>query len=243
MGALADRAHSTGAALIVDNTFPTPYLCRPLGLGADYSVHSASKYIGRHGDVLAGVVVTSAADRQRLFTLEKLIGAVLAPEVAWLALRGLQTLPLRMERRCQNALVVARWLADHPAVAPVNYPGLSTHPRQALATELFGGRGFGGMISFELKQSTRPHLPFPRCLATGPARHHPWRRLFAGALPRDGQPSRRACGRTAATWHWRRPGAPVDRDRGRGRCDRRPRPCALCSPQRLELHSVNMVAV
>ena len=155
IGALAERAHSSGAALIVDNTFPTPYLCRPLGLGADYSVHSASKYIGGHGDVLAGVVVTSAANRQRLFTLEKLIGAVLAPEVAWLALRGLKTLPLRMERHCQNALVVARWLADHPAVARVNYPGLSTHPQHALSTELFEGRGFGGMISFELKQSTQ----------------------------------------------------------------------------------------
>ena len=155
IGALAERAHAAGAALIVDNTFPTPYLCRPLGLGADYSVHSASKYIGGHGDVLAGVVVTSAANRQRLFTLEKLIGAVLAPEVAWLALRGLKTLPLRMERHCQNALIVARWLAEHPAVAKVNFPGLSTHPQHALSAELFEGRGFGGMISFELKQSTQ----------------------------------------------------------------------------------------
>ncbi len=155
IGALAERAHAAGAALIVDNTFPTPYLCRPFGLGADYSVHSASKYIGGHGDVLAGVVITSAANRQRLFTLEKLIGAVLAPEVAWLALRGLKTLPLRMERHCQNALIVARWLAEHPAVAKTNYPGLSTHPQHELAAELFDGRGFGGMISFELKQATQ----------------------------------------------------------------------------------------
>lgn len=155
IGALAERAHAAGAALIVDNTFPTPYLCRPLDLGADYSVHSASKYIGGHGDVLAGVVVTSAANRKRLFTLEKLIGAVLAPEVAWLALRGLKTLPLRMERHCQNALIVARWLAEHPAVARVNYPGLTTHSQHALAAELFEGRGFGGMISFELKQATQ----------------------------------------------------------------------------------------
>lgn len=153
--ALAERAHTVGSALIVDNTFPTPYLCRPLDLGADYSVHSASKYIGGHGDVLAGVVVTSAANRQRLFTLEKLIGAVLAPEVAWLALRGLKTLPLRMERHCQNALIVARWLAEHPSVASVNYPGLSTHPQHELAAQQFNGRGFGGMISFELKQATR----------------------------------------------------------------------------------------
>lgn len=155
VAALAERAHAAGAALIVDNTFPTPYLCRPLLLGADYSVHSASKYIGGHGDVLAGVVVTSAANRQRLFTLEKLIGGVLAPEVAWLALRGLKTLPLRMERHCQNALVVARWLAEHPAVARVNYPGLSTHPQHVYAADLFGSRGFGGMISFEFRHATQ----------------------------------------------------------------------------------------
>jgi cystathionine gamma-synthase/methionine-gamma-lyase len=155
IAALAECAHSAGAALIVDNTFPTPYLCRPLLLGADYSVHSASKYLGGHGDVLAGVVVTSVANRQRLFALEKLIGAVLAPEVAWLALRGLKTLPLRMERHCQNALVVARWLAEHPAVAHVNYPGLSIHPQHELAAQQFERRGFGGMISFELKQATQ----------------------------------------------------------------------------------------
>ena len=155
ISALAERAHQAGAALIVDNTFPTPYLCRPLLLGADYSVHSASKYIGGHGDVLAGVVVTSAANRQRLFGVEKLIGAVLAPEVAWLALRGLKTLPLRMERHCQNALIVARWMAEHPAVAHVNYPGLTTHPQHTLASQLFESRGFGGMISFEFKNATR----------------------------------------------------------------------------------------
>ncbi len=121
---LAGLAHATGAALIVDSTFATPFLCQPLSLGADYVVHSASKYIGGHGDVLAGVVVTSSANRQRLFALEKLLGAVLAPEVAWLALRGLKTLPLRMERHCANALHVAQWLAAHPAVARVHYPGL-----------------------------------------------------------------------------------------------------------------------
>jgi cystathionine gamma-synthase/methionine-gamma-lyase len=155
IAALAGIAHAAGAALIVDSTFATPYLCQPLSLGADYVVHSASKYIGGHGDVLAGVVVTSNDNRQRLFTLEKLLGAVLAPEVAWLALRGLKTLPLRMERHCANALHVARWLATHPAVARVHYPGLPSHPQHDLAERLLGGRGYGGMIAFELRGGTQ----------------------------------------------------------------------------------------
>jgi cystathionine gamma-synthase/methionine-gamma-lyase len=155
IAALAEIAHAAGAALIVDSTFATPYLCQPLSLGADYVVHSASKYIGGHGDVLAGVVVTSHANRQRLFTLEKLIGAVLAPEVAWLALRGLKTLPLRMERHCANARYVAAWLAQHPAVACVHYPGLPSHPQHDLAQRLLGGRGYGGMIAFELREATQ----------------------------------------------------------------------------------------
>jgi cystathionine beta-lyase/cystathionine gamma-synthase len=154
IAALAEVAHAAGAALLVDSTFATPYLCQPLSLGADYAVHSASKYIGGHGDVLAGVVVTSIANRQRLFTLEKLIGAVLAPEVAWLALRGLKTLPLRMERHCTNALHVAAWLAQHPAVARVHYPGLPSHPQHDLAQRMFAGRGYGGMIAFELRAAT-----------------------------------------------------------------------------------------
>ena len=155
IAALAGLAHDIGAALIVDSTFATPYLCRPLSLGADYVVHSASKYIGGHGDVLAGVVVTSNENRQRLFVLEKLIGAVLAPEVAWLALRGLKTLPLRMERHCANARHVAHWLAAHPAVARVHYPGVPGHPQHELAQRLMGGRGFGGMVAFELHNATQ----------------------------------------------------------------------------------------
>lgn len=155
IAALADLAHAAGAALLVDSTFATPFLCQPLSLGADYVVHSASKYIGGHGDVLAGVVVTSNANRQRLFTLEKLIGAVLAPEVAWLALRGLKTLPLRMERHCANAQHVAGWLAAHPAVGRVHYPGLASHPQHHLAQRLLGGRGYGGMVAFELRDATQ----------------------------------------------------------------------------------------
>ena len=155
ISSLARSAQAAGAALIVDSTFATPYLCRPLSLGADYVVHSASKYIGGHGDVLAGVVATSHANRAKLFAIEKKIGAVLAPEVAWLALRGLKTLPLRMRQQCGNAGIVAQFLSGHPAVVRVYYPGLPSHPQHHLAQQLFGGRGFGGMVAFELRNGTR----------------------------------------------------------------------------------------
>ncbi|MEA3334538.1 MAG: PLP-dependent aspartate aminotransferase family protein [Chloroflexota bacterium] len=152
---LATIAKGVGASLIVDSTFSTPYLCRPLDLGADFVVHSASKYIGGHGDVLAGVVVTSNENRSRLFAIEKMIGAVLAPEVAWLALRGLKTLALRMRQQCANAREISAWLVQHPAVNHVHYPGLAGHAQHALALQQFGTRGFGAMIAFELKEATR----------------------------------------------------------------------------------------
>ena len=155
IAALARTTRAIGAALIVDSTFASPYLCRPLALDADYVVHSASKYIGGHGDVLAGVVVTSHSNREKLFAIEKKIGAVLAPEVAWLALRGLKTLPLRMREQCANAARVARFLSEHSAVAQVYYPGLPSHPQHMLAEQLFGDRGFGGMVAFELRNGTR----------------------------------------------------------------------------------------
>ncbi len=148
--ALAEVAHQHGAQLLVDSTFATPWLCNPLALGADMAIHSATKYIGGHGDVMAGVVVCSAGTRPALYELNKLVGGVLGPFEAWLALRGLKTLPLRMARQCDNALQVARWLAAHPAVARVNYPGLSGHPQYNLAERLFAGRGYGGVLSFEI---------------------------------------------------------------------------------------------
>ncbi|MEZ4767351.1 MAG: PLP-dependent aspartate aminotransferase family protein [Caldilineales bacterium] len=155
IASIARTSRAVGAALVVDSTFTSPYLLQPLSLGADYVVHSATKYIGGHGDVLAGVVVTSAANREKLFAIEKKIGATLAPEVAWLALRGLKTLPLRMRQQCNNAAVVADFLSAHPAVARVHYPGLASHPQHALAQQLFGERGFGGMVAFELRNGQR----------------------------------------------------------------------------------------
>jgi cystathionine beta-lyase/cystathionine gamma-synthase len=147
---LADVAHQHGAALLVDNTFATPCLVQPLKLGADVVIHSATKYLGGHGDVLSGVVVTSEARRVDLFEVLKATGGNLGPQEAWLVLRGLRTLPLRMRQHCENALAVARWLEVHPRVSRVYYPGLLSHPQYELAGRLFQGHGYGGMVAFDL---------------------------------------------------------------------------------------------
>jgi len=149
--ALAAIAHSVGAALVVDNTFATPYLLRPLECGADYVVHSATKYLSGHGDVMAGVVACSAARAHDLRERQKLLGANLGPQEAWLALRGLKTLALRMRQQCANAQAVAEWLRVQPSVARVNYPGLAEHPQHDLAHRLFQGKGYGAMMSYDLK--------------------------------------------------------------------------------------------
>jgi cystathionine gamma-synthase/methionine-gamma-lyase len=148
---LAELAHAAGAALIVDNTFATPYLCRPLALGADYAVHSATKYLGGHGDVLGGVTATSLARRRELNEINKLVGGTLGPQEAWLILRGIKTLPLRMARQCQGAAEIAAWLAARPEISQVHYPGLAEHPQHSLAARLLDRAAFGAMISFELR--------------------------------------------------------------------------------------------
>ncbi len=147
---LALIAHRQGAALLVDNTFASPWLSNPLTYGANYVMHSATKYISGHGDVLAGVVATSQENKNRLFELNKLVGSVLGPYEAWLALRGLKTLPLRMKQQCDNAMKVAEWLTTHPRVKTVNYPGLAAHPQHLLAQRLFQNKGYGGVLSFEI---------------------------------------------------------------------------------------------
>jgi len=155
---LVELAHAAGAALIVDNTFATPYLCRPLEHGADYVVHSATKYLGGHGDVLGGVVVADAERRAKLYDLLKLTGGNLGPQEAWLILRGIKTLPLRVQRQCDNALQIANWLAQHPRVSRVNYPGLPEHPQHDLAVHLLEHDSFGAMISFDLKDGSRERV-------------------------------------------------------------------------------------
>ena len=142
-----DAAHAAGAMVVVDNTFATPYLQRPLELGADLVLHSTTKYLGGHSDVIGGFVATNdptVADRLRF--LQKSLGAVPGPLDSWLVLRGLKTLAVRMERHCDNAQAVAAFLAGHPAVDRVLYPGLADHPGHELAEEQM--RDFGGMISF-----------------------------------------------------------------------------------------------
>lgn len=147
---LAELTHRWGAQLLMDNTFASPYLFNPLRYGADYVIHSATKYLGGHGDVLAGVVATSRENRKKLNELSKMVGGVLGPFEAWLVLRGLKTLPLRVHRQCENAARVAGWLGHHPRVSRVYYPGLPHHPQHELADRLFEGRGFGGVLSFEI---------------------------------------------------------------------------------------------
>jgi cystathionine beta-lyase/cystathionine gamma-synthase len=156
LDAISAAAREVGAVTIVDGTFTTPYLLRPIEHGFDIVVHSATKYISGHGDATAGVVVCAQnAHVQQAHTYAKMLGAMLSPFDAFLVARGLKTLPLRMERQCANALEVARYLQQHPAIARVHYPGLSDHPQHELAMRLFRSGRFGGLLAFELKEQSR----------------------------------------------------------------------------------------
>jgi cystathionine gamma-synthase len=147
---LARLCREKNLLLVVDNTFLTPVLQRPLDLGADIVVHSATKYLGGHSDLCAGALVTrDPALGERLYFLQNSTGAILPPQDCWLLLRSIKTLPLRMERHCANALAVARWLNAHPRVTAVYFPGLEGHPGHALCRHQ--SRGFGGMISFRVE--------------------------------------------------------------------------------------------
>ncbi len=148
--AITEIAHRAGALVVVDNTFTTPVLMRPAQWGADMVVHSSTKYLGGHGDVTAGVVATTAALRHQMYEVNKAIGGILGPFEAWLVLRGIKTLSLRVERQCASAAKVADWLGTHPAIAHVNYPGLADHPQHALMERLSLTGQHGGMISFDI---------------------------------------------------------------------------------------------
>lgn len=150
--AVAKLAKRVGALVLVDNTYCTPYLQKPIELGADVVVHSATKYFSGHGDVTAGVAVTATeemATNIRLQGLKDMTGAVMSPQDAFLLLRGIKTLALRMDRHCSNAMAVARLLAAHPAVERVYFPGLESDPQYELAKRQM--RKFGGMLAFELR--------------------------------------------------------------------------------------------
>lgn len=146
-------ARETGARVVLDNTIASPVLLRPIELGADIVVHSATKYLGGHGDVIGGVVTARShllLDTMRSYS--KLLGATLGPFEARLLARGLKTLGLRMRQQCASAAVIAGWLEQQPQVARVYYPGLPDHPQHQIAAQLFGGL-FGGMVSFDLQRA------------------------------------------------------------------------------------------
>ena len=150
IAAISAAAHAAGAQVAVDNTFASPALQQPLALGADFAVHSTTKYIGGHSDVVGGAIVTNdAAAYERLKFLQNAVGAVPGPMDCFLTLRGIKTLGLRLRAHCDNATAVARFLSDHPAVAEVIYPGLDSHPQYELARRQMSGPG--GMVSFTLR--------------------------------------------------------------------------------------------
>jgi len=145
--AAADAAHEAGAMVVVDNTFASPYLQQPLSLGADVVLHSTTKYLGGHSDLIGGFVATSDPTvAERLYFLQKSLGAVPGPFDCWLVLRGAKTLAVRMRQHCDNAMAIAGYLDRHPRVEKALYPGLPHHPGHAIASRQM--RHYGGMISF-----------------------------------------------------------------------------------------------
>jgi cystathionine beta-lyase/cystathionine gamma-synthase len=150
IAALSEIAHKGKALAVVDNTFASPYLQNPLAHGADLVLHSTTKYIGGHSDVVGGAIVGRDEDlRAQLAYLQNAQGGVPGPLDAWLVLRGAKTLAVRMERHSANGQAIAEWLTEHPKVKRVNYPGLPTHPQHQLAKRQM--KSFGGMLSFELR--------------------------------------------------------------------------------------------
>jgi cystathionine gamma-synthase len=152
IAAIADIAHAAGARLAVDSTVATPVFTRPLALGADLVMHSATKYLNGHSDVVAGALATARTDEawSRIVKMRADLGAILGPFEAWLVLRGMRTLELRVKAQAESATLLATWLGHHREVASVLYPGLPQHPGHAIAARQMGG-GFGGMLSIRLK--------------------------------------------------------------------------------------------
>ncbi|MBS1252110.1 MAG: L-methionine gamma-lyase [Anaerolineales bacterium] len=154
--AVIEMAHRYGATVIVDNTFTTPYLLKPVEVGADFVCHSVSKFLAGHGDVLAGSVSCYRKDFDKLHDMLIQVGCTLGPNEAWLALRGLKTFTLRMERQCANALKVAQFLESHPLIEKVRYAGLPSHPQHETARRIFGAQSgdrppqYGAMLNFDI---------------------------------------------------------------------------------------------
>lgn len=155
---LAEIARSAGAALIVDNTFGTPLLARPLESGAHMSVHSLTKFLAGHGDVLAGAVISDEEHFATLRRLSRTLGPVLGPFESYLAMRGIKTFPLRMERQCANACKVAQWLGSNPKIERVYFPADPAHPDAAAIQRLFPAGLYGAMVSFEIRDAAREEI-------------------------------------------------------------------------------------
>lgn len=158
MDQIAEIARGAGAALVVDNTFATPLIARPLELGAHFSVHSLTKYLAGHGDVLGGVVVTDEQHLETLRALSRTTGPVLGPFESYLTMRGIKTFPLRMERQCANACRVGSWLSGHPRIERVYFPANPDHPDAATIRRLFPPSLYGAIVSFELKDAARAEI-------------------------------------------------------------------------------------
>ena len=155
LGSAIDAARQVGAKTLIDNTFATPFLVTPLTLGADLVAHSATKFINGHGDVTGGVVSGSAELMEKVRTHRRVLGGLMGPFDAYLALRGLRTLPIRMRHACESAMQIARWLADHPRVSRVFYPGLDSDECHEAAHSLFRKDTFGTMLAFEIANVDR----------------------------------------------------------------------------------------
>ena len=168
LAAASEAAHSRGCPLVVDNTFMSPYFQRPIEFGADIVIHSTTKYLNGHSDSVGGIVVLARnGDAERLQFIQNAAGAILSPFDSWLVLRGIKTLPVRMEAHNENGLAIARYLSGHRQVRKVLYPGLSEHPQHELATRQM--LGFGGMIAVELEsiENARNFLNRVRLCALG----------------------------------------------------------------------------
>ncbi|ADT84360.1 cystathionine gamma-synthase [Thermococcus barophilus] len=161
--AVAEIAHERDIIVVVDNTFASPYFQNPLDLGADIVLHSVTKYLGGHSDVVGGAVMVNDDEiYERLKFHQNAVGAILSPFDSWLVMRGIKTLAVRMERHEKNAMTIARYLEEHPLVERVYYPGLPSHPQHELAKRQM--RGFGGMLSFELKGGLEEAIKFVESL-------------------------------------------------------------------------------
>lgn len=147
---LAASCRDAGVPSVIDSTFASPWLCNPASLGFDFVLHSVTKYLAGHGDVVSGVVCCSETDRRRLRTVAIDTGGAMQPFDAWLSVRGVQTLEVRLERQCASAMALAAFLEDHPQVVRVHYPGLQSHPHHERAVRLFRPGVFGGMLAFEI---------------------------------------------------------------------------------------------